>query len=112
MIQITPQMRILMCVDPIDFRKGIDGLAASCKLLELDPFSGYLFVFRNKSGTSLKVITYDGQGFWCCHKRLSKGKFRWWPNADKPLHPLAAHELQALLWNKEPGKAALWRPLQ
>ena len=59
MIQITPQMRILLAVDPVDFRKGIDGLAGSCKLLELDPFSGYLFVFRNKSGTSIKTICYD-----------------------------------------------------
>ena len=49
MIQITPQMRILMCVDPVDFRKGIDGLAGTCKLLKLDPFSGCLFVFRNRS---------------------------------------------------------------
>ena len=112
MIQIAPQMRILMCMDPVDFRKGIDGLAGICKLLELDPFSGSLFVFRNKSGTSLKVITYDGQGFWCCQKRLSKGRFRFWPKPGKPLHALAAHELQALLWNKEPGRAALWRPLK
>ena len=59
MIQITPQMRILMCVDPVDFRKGIDGLAGICKVLERDPFSGYLFVFRNRSGTSIKIICYD-----------------------------------------------------
>jgi transposase len=110
MIQITPQMRILMCVDPVDFRKGIDGLAGSVKLLELDPFSGYLFVFRNRSSTSLKLLVYDGQGFWCCQKRLSKGRFRWWPEGGT-ITRCAAHELQALLWNKEPGKAPLWRPL-
>ncbi len=74
MIQITPQMRILMCVDPVDFRKGIDGLAGTLKFLELDPFSGYLFVFRNKSGTSIKTICYDSQGYWLCQKRLSKGR--------------------------------------
>lgn len=112
MIQITPQMRILLAVDPVDFRKGIDGLAGTCKLLELDPFSGYLFVFRNRGGTSIKIICYDSQGFWLCQKRLSKGRFRWWPKAGEPLHPLAAHELQALLWNKDPGKASLWRPLK
>jgi transposase len=112
MIQITPQMRILLAVDPVDFRKGIDGLAAVCTSLTLDPFSGYLFVFRSRSGTSLKLLTYDSQGFWLCQKRLSKGRFRFWPKADEPLHPLAAHELQALLWNKEPGKAPLCRPLQ
>jgi transposase len=111
MIQITPQMRILLAVDPVDFRKGIDGLAGTLKLLKLDPFSGYLFVFRNRSGTSIKIICYDSQGFWLCQKRLSKGRFRWWPKADEQLHPLAAHELQALLWNKEPGEAPLWRAL-
>jgi transposase len=111
MIQITPQMRILMCVDPVDFRKGIDGLAGTCKLLELDPFSGHLFVFRNRSCMSIKVISYDGQGFWCCQKRLSKGRFRWWPEGGA-ITRCAADELQALLWNKDPGKAPLWRPLK
>jgi len=112
MIQITPQMRILLAVNPVDFRKGIDGLAAICTNLDLDPFSGYLFVFRNRSGTSIKTICYDSQGFWLCQKRLSKGRFAWWPKAAEPLHPLAAHELQALVWNKEPGRAPLWRPLK
>jgi len=111
MIQVTPQMRILVAVEPVDFRKGIDGLAGMCKSLQMDPFNGYLFVFRNRGGTSLKLLVYDGQGFWCCQKRLSKGKFRFWPKAGKVLHPLAAYELQAIQWNKDPGKAPLWRPL-
>ena len=111
MIQITPQMRILIAVDPVDFRKGIDGLAAICTSLDLDPFSGYLFVFRGRSGTSLRILTYDSQGFWLCQKRLSKGRFRWWPGGGG-ITRLAAHELQALLWNKDPGKALLWRPLK
>src|SRR3974377_1160221 len=111
MIQITPQMRILLAVDPVDFRKGIDGLAGSVKLLELDPFSGYLFVFRNRRGTSIKVITYDGQGFWCCQKRLSKGRFRWWPEGGT-ITRLAADELQSLLWNKDPGEGSSRRPVK
>ena len=48
MIQVTPQMRILVAVEPVDFRKGIDGLAGICKSLDLDPFSGCLFVFRSR----------------------------------------------------------------
>jgi transposase len=49
MIQITPHMRILAAVEPVDFRKGIDGLAALCRQqLHADPFSGALFVFLNK----------------------------------------------------------------
>jgi len=78
MIQITPQMHILLAAEPIDFRKGIDGLAAVCKnILDTNPFSGYLFVFTNKKRTTIKILTYDGQGFWLFQKRLSKGRFRW-----------------------------------
>jgi hypothetical protein len=48
MIQITPQMRILVAVEPCDFRKGIDGLGGICRnVLEEDPLSGCVFVFRN-----------------------------------------------------------------
>ena len=54
---------------------------------------------------------YDGQGYWICQKRLSKGRFRFWPDGGTMTH-LAADELQALLWNKEPEKALLWRPLK
>jgi transposase len=112
MIQVTPQMRILVAVEPVDFRKGIDGLAGICRSLHLDPFSGCLFVFRSRSGASLRILAYDSQGYWLCQKRLSKGVFRFWPKAGETLHPLAAHELQALLWNKDPGKADVWKPLK
>lgn len=82
MIQITPQMRLLVAVTPADFRRGIDGLARVCReSLGSDPFSGAVFVFRNRRGTAIKLLAYDGQGFWLCTKRLSKGKFRYWPVA-------------------------------
>ena len=59
MIQITPQMRILLSVKAVDFRKGIDGLAGICRqILEADPFSGCVFVFRNSRGTAIKALTY------------------------------------------------------
>ena len=80
MIQITPHMRILVAVKPADFRRGIDGLARLCREeLAADPFSGGLFVFRNRRGTAIKCLMYDSRGFWLCHKRLSKGRFRFWP---------------------------------
>ena len=80
MIQVTPQMRILVAVEPADFRRGIDGLARLCReVLEADPFSGTVFVFRNRRATSVKVLAYDGQGFWLAQKRLSTGRFRFWP---------------------------------
>jgi len=99
MIQITPQMRIMVAVEPLDFRNGIDGLGRVCReVLKSDPFSGALFVFRNKRATAIKVLVYDGQGFWLCQKRLSKGRFRWWPkDSDGALKNLLAHELQLLI---------------
>ena len=82
MIQVTPHMRVLVAVEPADFRCGIDGLARVCRqVLHRDPFSGWVFVFRNRRGTALKVLAYDGQGLWLCHKRLSSGRFQFKPPA-------------------------------
>src|SRR5262249_54043927 len=65
MIQIVPQLNILLAYEPVDFRKGIDSLVALCKTrLDQDPISGAIFVFRNRSGTALKLLVYDGQGYW------------------------------------------------
>ncbi len=116
MIQITPQMRVVVAVEPADFRKGIDGLARLCQeALSHDPFTGWVFVFRNRRATAVKVLVYDGQGFWLCHKRLSSGRFRWWPTSrTAAAKTLAAHQLQVLLsaGNPEAAQAALpWRPV-
>jgi transposase len=101
LIQVTPQMRVLVAVAPVDFRKGIDGLAQIAKdVLAEDPFSGSVFVFRNRRATAIKVLVYDGQGFWLCLKRLSSGRFRFWPRetrADERGRSLLAHELAVLL---------------
>src|SRR5437879_3797403 len=106
MIQITPQMRIFVCIKPIDFRKGIDGTAAICRnhLLN-DPMEGALFLFRDRRLTSIRTLVYDGQGFWLCTKRLSKGKFQWWPNQSSTSTTISmdAWELQTLLWNGIPS---------
>ena len=116
MIQISPQMRIMAAIEPADFRCGIDGLARLCKdVLKHDPFNGWVFVFRNRSATALKILVYDGQGFWLCHKRLSSGKVRWWPVAkDAACKTLAVHQMQVLLAAGNPDgtqAAPAWRPL-
>lgn len=114
-IAVTPQMRILVAVEPADFRKGIDGLAQLCRNeFEEDPFCGTVFVFRNKRKTSIKALVYDGQGFWLCQKRLSAGKFKHWPGAvyGEGLSELAAHELSILLRGGNPSDVAtapVWR---
>jgi transposase len=57
MLQITQQMKILVAIEPADFRKGIDGLVRLCKdSLQQDPFEGAVFVFRNRRGTAIKVL--------------------------------------------------------
>jgi transposase len=117
MLSITPQMRILVAVEPVDFRKGIDGLGGLCRgVLKEDPLSGCVFVFRNRRRTAIKLLVYDGQGFWLCQKRLSKGKFQWWPQAaTEAVRALEARDLQLVLWNGNPGASAmspLWRSLE
>jgi len=116
MIQLTPQMRLMVAVEPVDFRRGIDGLARTCReVLRADPFAGTVFVFRNRRGTAIKLLAYDGQGFWLCQKRLSEGRFRHWPGERGVVqHELLAHELQVLLSAGDPKSAMgapQWRPV-
>ena len=111
MIQITPQMRVLVAIEAVDGRKGIDSLAALCRSqLHADPFSGCLFVFRSRSGTAIRVLVYDGQGFWLATKRLSKGRFQWWPEGEVS-RSLEAHQAQLLLaaGNPDTPAAPAWR---
>ena len=122
MLQITPHMKVLVAVRAVDFRKGIDGLVALCKSeLEQDPFAGTVFVFRNRRANAIKVLLYDGQGFWLCQKRLSEKKFRFWPQskddtrlASNPVASLAASELSVLFSAGNPSAVNLapdWKPL-
>jgi transposase len=91
-------------------------LARLCQeTLQHDPFGGAVFVFRNRKGTAVKLLMYDGQGFWLCQKRLSQGRFPWWPTATEGgTQRLAAHQLPVLLSAGDPtrtGAAADWRPV-
>jgi len=85
MIQVAPQMKILLAVEPVDFRQGIDCLAQTCReRLQADPTTGAVFVFRNRTRTAIKVLSHDGFGWWLCHHRLAAGRLRWWPAAGAP----------------------------
>jgi transposase len=117
MIQLVPQHRILLACKPVDFRAGIDALAALCKReLQEDPYSGCIFCFRNRRGTSLRLLVYDGLGFWLVTRRFSQGRLRWWPSTqDTLLHPMQAHQLSVLLYNGLPEQAQFapaWRILK
>jgi len=113
MLQLSPQSRIFLALAPVDFRQGMDGLAAVCRrTFDQNPLEGAIYVFRNRTGTTLKLLCYDGQGYWLCPKQPSTGRLRWWPRAPGTTVRLAARELQVLLWNGGPDQAAMaddWR---
>jgi len=104
MIRVTLHTCILVAVEPVDFRNGIDGLARICKeVLKADPFAGRLFVFRGRRGTSIKALCFDDRGFWLGQKWMSSGRFRYWPGKPSDISKfLEAHELQVLLAGGDP----------
>lgn len=96
MIQLTPQHRILLYSKAVDFRKGIDGLVGLCRFrLKEDPFLGTVFAFTNRSHTAVKLLVYDGNGFWLMHKRFSKGRLKNWPT--QPGQNICALSMMTLL---------------
>ena len=115
MIQIPAQARVLIMHESVNFRKGIDGMAAVARLvLDKEPMDGTFFVFRNKGRHMLRLLFYDGGGFWLCTRRLSKGTFSAWPEGEGTCacSPLLARELQVLIWGGDPASCSfpeLWR---
>lgn len=114
MIQITPQMRVLVAIEAVDGRRGIDGLGQVCRsVLLANPGDGTMFVFRTRSGKAIRLLVYDGQGFWLASKRLSAGRFRYWPTGTGAVsRELLAHEFSALIWGGDPQRAQaapMWR---
>lgn len=73
MIQLVPHLKIRVCVPPVDFRKHLDGLAAVCRhRFDADPLDGCVSAFRNRSGTMLRLLVYDGIGAWLITRRFSR----------------------------------------
>ena len=111
MFQVAANTKIKVAIDPVNFRCGIDGISAYIRRdIGLDPMNGYLYVFRNKRMTMVRFLYYDGQGFYLCTKRLSSGKFPWWPKHGQS--ELSARQFQVLLWAGNPlvaEFAADWR---
>ena len=80
MLSIASHIPVFIFHDAIDYRCGIHELAAiALKVSGEDPYSGTLLMFRNRHLTSVNPLLHDGFGFWFCQRRLSQGRFPWWP---------------------------------
>ena len=83
MLRLAPEIRIYLCLEPTDMRRGFDRLAEEVRaLLGEDPLSGHLFVFRNRRCNRLKVLAWDRNGFAVWYKRLERGRF-YFPSAGE-----------------------------
>jgi len=82
-IQVAPGTKVYLALRPVSMRFGFDGLSAKvANVLQGDPFSGHLFLFRSKRGDYLKILYWDTSGFCLFAKRLEKGRFVWPPIVD------------------------------
>jgi transposase len=97
MIAVPPGVRILLAAQPVDFRKGMDGLAALVQqALRADPFAGEVFVFRPKRADRVKILVHDGTGLVLYSKRLEAGRFSW-PSPAEGVVRLTGAQLATLL---------------
>ena len=89
-------IRVFVATKPVDFRKGMDSLAAVVQQqLRLDPFCGAAFVFRAKRGDRMKILVWDGTGLVMAYKRLEDGKFAW-PSIHDGVMKLTRGQFEAL----------------
>ena len=91
MMTVAPGTKVFLSCQPIDMRKGMDGLSAQvAAVIGMDPYSGHLFVFRGKRAGYVKILHWDGSGLCLYAKRMEKGVFVWPPILDERLHLTSA----------------------
>lgn len=101
MIHLTASTPIMLAIEPVDFRRGIDGLVALCQHQhQQHPRSGTVFAFINRSKTMIRLLSYEHNGYWLMTKRLSVGKYTGWPKAGAAMSAIEAHYLRQLLSNQ------------
>lgn len=97
MIELTGK-RVYLACGKTDMRKSINGLSAIVQAsFKLDPMDGALFVFCNGNRDRIKILQWDGDGYWLYFKRLEKGHFRWPAPGDDATMTLSGEELSILL---------------
>jgi transposase len=108
MLSITGATRVFVAVVPIDLRGSFNALSGQVKqVLAQDPLSGHWFVFTNRRRNRLKILIWDGSGYWICAKRLERGRFTW-ITGEHPSALLRPEELTALVCGLEIKAKADW----
>lgn len=89
-------VKVFLATRPVDFRKGIDGLALAVQeIFGLDPFCGAVFVFRSKRADRIKLLVWDQTGIVLVQKRLEDGKFVW-PQLQDGVMRMSSAQMSAL----------------
>ena len=84
MMAVAPGVKVFLSCQPVDMRKGMDGLAAQVKMvIGMEPFCGHIFVFRGRRAGYVKILYWDGSGLCLFAKRMEKGAFVWPPLLDE-----------------------------
>ena len=111
MLTLGPRIKVYLARGTTDMRKGIDGLSGLVRaVLDQDPLSGHLFVFCGRRRHMIRILYFDGTGFWSLTKRLARGTFAWpEPEDDRQAIELRPDELGALLGGID-LRQTTWRP--
>ena len=108
MLSLSPATRVFLALQPIDGRKGFNGLYSLVKAtLQQEPTSGFLFAFLNKRRNRLKILTYDGSGLWMLTKRLDRGTYAS-PTGQGPSVHLRPEDLMLLIHGIESTSRRQW----
>ena len=108
MIALTSATRVFVALEAVDLRKSFSGLQGLVQdRLRLDPLSGHVFLFTNKTRTRIKLLTWDGSGLWIATKRLERGRFTW-PVGEGANGVLRPEEFHALVNGLEVVRSKAW----
>ena len=108
MLSLSPATRIFVALEPVDMRRGFNGLYTWVQtMLQQEPTSGHWFVFLNKRRNRLKILTHDGSGRWILSKRLERGTYATVPGEGRS-QCLRPEELTLLIHGIESSSRRQW----